>query len=197
MVEKSPSVGCRLAHTRCVLLWDRTHDNADIRYANTHMKGKPSLTPTGVSIKALAHPLNATIEDPRAVTGRLNKAKHVRNRAVSVTQALTLFRLSSHSSFSVSSLLDLSKRRFAFCTGISLPGLCSVDFSSYGSSLSLPGPCPSFCPAYWSAANISRLFLDNQMSTCNPAGQLSRRGGLWSEAMLPLILSPLSSLYQP
>ncbi|KAF2193131.1 hypothetical protein K469DRAFT_693184 [Zopfia rhizophila CBS 207.26] len=31
----------------------------------------------GVAVKALGHPLNATIEDPRAVNGRLNKAKHL------------------------------------------------------------------------------------------------------------------------
>jgi hypothetical protein len=33
---------------------------------------------TGVAVKALAYPLNGTIEDPRAVTARLNEAKHVR-----------------------------------------------------------------------------------------------------------------------
>jgi hypothetical protein len=31
----------------------------------------------GVAIKALAVPLNGTLEDVRAVTGRLNQAKHV------------------------------------------------------------------------------------------------------------------------
>ncbi|KAI0180667.1 hypothetical protein GGR52DRAFT_521182 [Hypoxylon sp. FL1284] len=31
----------------------------------------------GVKVEALAYPLGATIEDPRAVTGRLNKAKHI------------------------------------------------------------------------------------------------------------------------
>ncbi|KAI4861914.1 hypothetical protein F4820DRAFT_431981 [Hypoxylon rubiginosum] len=31
----------------------------------------------GVKVEALAYPLGSTIEDPRAVTGRLNKAKHI------------------------------------------------------------------------------------------------------------------------
>jgi hypothetical protein len=48
-----------------------------IRILTTTLTKRTRLRQLGVSVKALGHPLNATIEDPRAVTGRLNKAKHV------------------------------------------------------------------------------------------------------------------------
>lgn len=40
--------------------------------------GAPANRETGVKEHALGYPLGASIEDPKAVNGRLNKAKHVR-----------------------------------------------------------------------------------------------------------------------
>ena len=45
----------------------------------------------GCAVQALGVPFDATIEDPRAVTGRLNKTKHVSTLNLSYVEQYLLY----------------------------------------------------------------------------------------------------------